>query len=157
MPKGHVVCEGEQNAFPIEFLIFGDILRQLDREEKNAGFDPVGQDNRLHDGFVPRAGGFGANVECKFKSRQRNAACTIAGLHGVRRDQVVQSKSGEPAGTSTERLFRNEIPVQDHSVPPADDHTVRQVSVYSIKTPGSEADLSVFRLFPCHGFRVSSN
>ena len=56
------------------------------------------------------------------------------------------------AGTPSERLFRGRISVQDHTVASADDHTVRQMAVYSIKSPRSEADRSIFRLFPGHIF-----
>ena len=71
------------------------------------------------------------------------------------RDQFVQAESGKLARATAKRLFRSRISVQDHAVASADDHTVRQVAVYSIESPGSEADLSVLRSFPSHVFRAS--
>ena len=125
-------------------------LRGLDREEEDARLRAVGQHGGLRDGFVPRAGGFGADVERKLETGHGNAAFSVGGFHGVRRDHVVQRKSGKLAGTSPERLFRGRIRVQDHAVAPADDHTVRQVAVYCVKSLGGEADLSVLRSFFRH-------
>ena len=146
-----IVRDGPEKALP-GIVPVGDIagLRGPDREEEEARLRAVGEHSRLRDGFVPRAGGFGADVERELETGHGNAAFAVGGFHGVRRDHVVQRESGKPAGVPPERLFRGGIRVQDHAVATADDRTVRQVAVYCVKSPGSEADLSVLRSFPSH-------